>query len=76
MPFLLISNCRGRRPPAGNDWASEIWPLEGEIRKVKRESEVICVLFVGSGLGMVKLLSPLEDTIRYLLSGYRNKSVS
>ena len=43
------------------------------MRKLKRESEVRCVLFVGSGLGIVKLLSPLEDTIRYLLSGYSSK---
>ena len=45
-------------------------PLEGEMRKVKRESEEILVLFLGSGFGIVKLLSLRELTIRYLLSGY------
>jgi hypothetical protein len=45
-------------------------PLEGEMRKVKRESEQILVLFLGSGFGIVKLLSLRELTIRYLLSGY------
>jgi hypothetical protein len=67
---LLISNWRGRRPPAGNLWTKEMVPLEGEMRKVKRESEGICVLFLGSGFGIVKLLSLRELTIRYLLSGY------
>jgi hypothetical protein len=36
-------------------------------------SEGIWVMFVGSGLGMVKLLSPLVDTIKYLLSGYSSE---
>jgi hypothetical protein len=45
-------------------------PLEGEMRKVKRESEEILVLFLGSEFGIVKLLSLRELTIRYLLSGY------
>jgi hypothetical protein len=70
LPALLISNWRGRRPPTGNFWIKEMVPLEGEMRKVKRESEEILVLFLGSGFGMVKLLSLRELTIRYLLSGY------
>jgi hypothetical protein len=70
LPALLISNWRGRRPPTGNFWIKEMVPLEGEMRKVKRESEEILVLFLGSGFGIVKLLSLRELTIRYLLSGY------
>jgi hypothetical protein len=70
LPALLISNWRGRSPPAGNLWIKEMVPLEGEMRKVKRESEEILVLFLGSEFGIVKLLSLRELTIRYLLSGY------
>jgi hypothetical protein len=41
VPALLISNWRGRQPPAGKCWTRVRLPLDGEIRKVKRLSEGI-----------------------------------
>ena len=48
---------------------SESVPFEGEMRKVKRESDKTCVVFEGFRLGSVKVVSFREDTIMNFWSG-------
>lgn len=70
VPALLISKCRGTRPPDGKTCNKSSVPAWESIPKVMMESDAISVLFVGSKFGRVKVLSPRDETTTNRPSSY------